>query len=113
MGSIFFGFAFWRGKNPCLHLDGRGFVGKDSIAFWGEAREGYTLRKKTWLLPHVEKDSCVFQGEETFGVLPHVVKDSHIFRGKKVQILSHVEKDLWGRLAIYLEAKKGLGSFPM
>ena len=105
MEAFCVGFAFWRGTNPYLHIDGRGFVGKGSIAFWGEAREGCILRKKTWLLPYVGTDSCAFQGEEAFGIPPPPppVKDNHVFSGKKVQILSSGEGFVGIRLAIHLE----------
>ena len=31
---------------PYMYIDGRGFAGKGSVTFWGEAGEGCTLRKQ-------------------------------------------------------------------
>ena len=96
------GFAFWRGKNPSLQIDGRGFVGKGSIVFWGgggEAGKGCTLRKKAWLLPHVVKDSHIYMS---------------VFGGRKLKSFPR-----WGRirgeryrLTMHLEVKRNVNLIP-
>ena len=60
----------FEGERILVYIDGRGLVEKGNIAFLGESREGCTSRDKARLIPHVGKDSCAFQGEESMTPSP-------------------------------------------
>ena len=77
------GFTFWWRKNPSVRMNGRGFVGKDSIlgeklgkdALWGRKHDSFPVwgrialhlrGKKAWLLPHVVKESHVFREKKAY-----------------------------------------------
>ena len=110
----------------------------DTFPVWG--RIAFHFRgKKAWLLPHVVMDSHIFRRKEAINPSPcregFMGKDSCALMGRNLisfplwwegcvgndsctfkeeeSLTPHVGKDLWGGIAMHLERKRKLDSFPM